>query len=129
MNIETYPTRGKLAAAIAVAVAVYAVIAYAVFAAPPIQHEVQPCGVTWDPPLLGEPEAYRVYWGRTSREYTNHVLTTNLVATVEINATGVWYVAATAIADGLESDYSAELEIPIVRIDPPGNVRIVVIIK
>ena len=51
MNAETYPTRGKLAVTIAIAIAVYAIIGYAVFGSPPVQHEPQPQDVTWDPPL------------------------------------------------------------------------------
>ena len=131
MSIKTYPTRGKLAVTIAIALAVYAAIAYAVLAAPPIQHKVQPMDVTWDAPVGFEdgtsiltPISYRVYWGRQSHEYTDHVLvTTGLVATVEINATGAWYVAATALVDGLESDYSNELVIHVRRSTPPGKLR------
>ena len=131
MIIKTYPTRGKLAVTIAIAAVVYAAIGYAVLAAPPIQHKVQPMDVTWDAPVGFEdgtsiltPISFRVYWGRQSHEYTDHVLvTTGLVATVEINATGALYVAATALVDGLESDYSNELVIRVRRSTPPGKLR------
>ncbi len=92
----------------------------------PIQFQIRPKNVIWDAPPDGPaPDSYRVYWGRAPGAYIGHVeaTTNNLVATIPIDATGVWHIAATSVIGDLESVFSEELVLPISRPAPPGGVR------
>ena len=85
---------------------------------------VEPTGVgsvtlSWQPPTEREDgtpltalAGYRLFYGRSSRDYTEEVRIDNPGVTTHVIdnlGSGTWYFAMTAIdADGLESDLSAE---------------------
>lgn len=64
----------------------------------------------WDSNPPPAPAKYKLYWGPSSRSYTNSISTTNTQATISNLPPGTYFIAATAVdALGLESDYSDEL--------------------
>ena len=81
--------------------------------------------LTWDPNTEADLGGYRIYWGASSRAYTNLLdsgrLTTNKVANLLDGRT--YYFAVTAYnTNGLESDYSNEVVITTKgRLSPPSN--------
>jgi hypothetical protein len=75
--------------------------------------------LTWTPPTrntdgssLTNLSGYRIYWGRTSRSYSNSVTLTNpglASYVIEELTSGTWYFAASAInSSGVESSLSGE---------------------
>jgi hypothetical protein len=75
--------------------------------------------LTWTPPTrntdgssLTNLSGYRIYWGRTSRSYSNSVTLTNpglASYVIEELTSGTWYFAASAVnASGVESALSGE---------------------
>lgn len=81
-----------------------------------------------DPSVAG----YSVYWGTSSRQYTNSISVSgiaNTSCTVSNLARGThYYFAATCVAtNGLTSDYSLEVEYTTLNLPPvPFNLRVIV---
>lgn len=71
--------------------------------------------ITWDPNTEADLGGYRIYWGPTSRQYTN-LLTVPSAPGVRLTnwvpVTSIGFVAVTAFnTNGLESDYSNEITV------------------
>lgn len=85
--------------------------------------------ITWDPNTEPDLGGYRIYWGPTSRTYTNFIQVAaqpgvRLTNTVPIP--GIKFVAVTAFStNGLESDFSNEITLTN-KPAAPGNVKQVV---
>lgn len=85
--------------------------------------------ITWDPNTEPDLGGYRIYWGPTSRGYTNFITVAaqpgvRLTNTVPIP--GIKFVAVTAFnTNGLESDFSNEITLTN-KPAAPGNVKQVV---
>ncbi len=76
--------------------------------------------LVWDANTEPDLAGYRLYWGKASREYTNHVDVGNVTVYDLELPDGTWYIAATAYdRHQLESLYSNELQEEIDTI-PPG---------
>lgn len=79
--------------------------------------------LAWDASSTTNVVAYTVYWGPSSRFYTNSLrFGTNLTCTLSNLAanTPYWFTATTKDSNGVESDYSNE-----VKYAPPTNVLMV----
>jgi hypothetical protein len=80
---------------------------------PPPPPATGTAALTWDASTDPRTIGYRVYWGTApgsyAQAYGQGVLVTSPTYTVSGLATGrTWYFAVTAVAEGLESAYSAE---------------------
>lgn len=84
--------------------------------------------LAWDASPSAGITNYRVYYGVASRTYTNHVNAgTNLTVGVSNLQAGVtFWFSATALAHGMESDYSEELSytVPDGRPTVPQKVKV-----
>lgn len=85
-----------------------------------------PIGITWDPNTEPDLAGYRVYFGATSRGYTQ--VSANLPAAPGVpitftreqpDATTVFYAVTAYNTQGLESDYSNEISITAYTPPPP----------
>lgn len=79
--------------------------------------------LAWDQSSDTTVEGYKIYWGNSTRIYTNNVMVTNRTTTIVIVSNLVsgipYFFAATCYAtNGLESDYSNE-----VGYTPPPKLR------
>ena len=87
-----------------------------------------PASVTlaWDASTDPAVTAYRVYWGVATRFYTNVVQVSGTTATVPNLVRGVkYYFAATCVAtNGLESDFSNEINYTTLRLPVPPILRL-----
>jgi hypothetical protein len=87
--------------------------------------------LAWDANTEPDLAGYKVYWGRTSRQYDNSPVPTvapsaNPTFTTPALSNGTWYFAVTAYnTAGLESGYSNEVSTTIATAPaPPKGLRI-----
>lgn len=82
-----------------------------------------PARMAWDPNPETDLAGYRIYWGPTTRGYTNSATFGKTTTNEVILPSGVYFFAVTAYAtNGLESDYSNEITIT-VKPGAPQNLR------
>lgn len=84
----------------------------------------------WDASPSPDVTGYRIYWGPSTRTYTNHVVIGNFLtgSVTNLSEGATYYFAATAYnAHGLESDFSNEvsLTVPLPRPQGPSDLRVV----
>lgn len=86
-----------------------------------------PVTLAWDPVADSAVTGYRLYWGPSSRGYTNSVLVSgrlNTTNTIYTLPSGVYFFGVTSVAGSLESAYSNEVSWTN-RPAAPGNLRVV----
>jgi len=80
--------------------------------------------VSWDPSPDSDVVGYKLYFGTSSRNYTNSVdvgNTTSFTLT-NLEAGKIYYIAATAYdTEGLESDFSEEVVATAISVDSDGD--------
>lgn len=94
----------------------------------PVLCQAADISLAWDASPTPTVTRYKVYWGPSSRTYTQLVVIGNQTAyTVTGLTTGTWYFAVTAADDiGNESDYSNEVHANIGgTVAPPPNFHLV----
>lgn len=84
---------------------------------------------TWSPSPSPGITNYNVYWGGASGNYTNVVAAgTNLTVTIsQISRGGTYFFAATAMAGGLESVPTPEVQATIPQVPMPGGSLVLIV--
>lgn len=84
----------------------------------------------WDPMDDSSVSGFVVYWGTSSRQYTNSIAVpgvTNTTCTISnlVRSTHYYFAATSKSTNGLESDYSNEADYTTLAVPPiPGGVRV-----
>jgi hypothetical protein len=84
--------------------------------------------IEWDANPEPDVAGYELHWGPASRQYTNHITTTNTHTAITNLPPGSYYVAALAFTTNkLRSDFSEELFFSVPK--PPARLRVSVLLQ